>query len=182
MTPRELEEYRALRATIRQRGTTRFWLFVAGLAVWSALVVATAALAALPIATLLPLLVLAAVFETIFALHTGVERVGRYIQVFYEPDGVGWEHAAMSYGRLFQSGGMDALFSPIFALAAVLNLIPAVLAGPLAIDWVVVSIAHALFAWRVWSARHEAGRQRAEDLQRFAQLKGEALSARPAQS
>ena len=178
MTPREIEEYRALRATIRQRGTARFWLLVVGLAVWSALVVATAALAALPVATLLPLLFLTAVFEVIFALHTGVERVGRYVQVFYEPDGLGWEHAAMSYGRLFKSGGMDALFSPLFWLAALLNLIPAVLGGPLAIDWAVVGVVHGLFAWRVWAALHQAGRQRAEDLQRFTQLKAE--SARPA--
>src|SRR5439155_3058751 len=75
MTGRDAEEYRALRATIRERGTTRVWLFVVGLAVWAALVVATAALAALPIATLLPLLLLAAVFEAVFALHVGVERI-----------------------------------------------------------------------------------------------------------
>jgi hypothetical protein len=74
MTPRELEEYRALRATIRERGATRIWIFLAGLAAWSALVVATAALAALPVATLLPLLILAGTFEAVFSLHTGVER------------------------------------------------------------------------------------------------------------
>jgi len=28
MTPRELEEYRALRHTIRERGTARVWIFV----------------------------------------------------------------------------------------------------------------------------------------------------------
>ena len=31
MTPRELEEYRALRETIRERGTARVWIFVVGL-------------------------------------------------------------------------------------------------------------------------------------------------------
>ena len=30
MTARELEEYRALRATIRERGTARVWIFVVG--------------------------------------------------------------------------------------------------------------------------------------------------------
>ena len=44
---------------------------------------AVASLAAIPVATLLPLVLLAACFEAIFALHTGVERIGRYLQVFY---------------------------------------------------------------------------------------------------
>ena len=69
MTPRELTEYRTLRDTIRQRGTTRLWVFLAGLAAWAALTLATAALAALPVATLLPLLILAAAFEAVFSLH-----------------------------------------------------------------------------------------------------------------
>src|SRR5437867_12947540 len=54
MTPRELEEYRALRATIRERGTARIWIFVVGLLGWAGLVTATAALAALLVAPLLP--------------------------------------------------------------------------------------------------------------------------------
>ena len=84
MTPRELEEYKALRATIRERGTTRVWVFVTGLIAWGGLTVATASLATLPIATLLPLLILAGTFEAVFSIHTGVERVGRYLQVFVE--------------------------------------------------------------------------------------------------
>ena len=35
ITPRELEEYRALRATIAARGTARIWIFVAGLIAWA---------------------------------------------------------------------------------------------------------------------------------------------------
>jgi hypothetical protein len=86
MTPRELEEYRALRATIRERGTTRIWVFLIGILAWAALTVATAALAGVPVAALVPLAVLVATFEAIFALHTGVERIGRYIQVFFETE------------------------------------------------------------------------------------------------
>ena len=77
MTSRELEEYRALRATIRERGTARVSIAVAGFAAWAALVLTTATLATFPVATLLPLLFLALVFEAVFALHTGVERIGR---------------------------------------------------------------------------------------------------------
>ena len=87
MTARDQEEYRALRSTIRGRGTARVWIFVAGIAAWAAVLVATAALAAPPAGMLVPLLVLASTFEAVFALHIGVERIGRYIQVFYEEDG-----------------------------------------------------------------------------------------------
>jgi hypothetical protein len=86
MTERAQEEYRALRATIRERGTARVWVFVAGMAAWGALTVATATLASTPLAVLLPLLVLTAAFEAVVSLHVGVERIGRYIQVFYEED------------------------------------------------------------------------------------------------
>jgi hypothetical protein len=175
MTPRELEEYKALRATILQRGTARHWLFVAGLGIWSALTIAVAALASVPVATLLPLLFLAATFEAVFALHTGVERVGRYLQVFYEtgPDEAAWEHVAMAYGRSFGAGGsgLDALFSPVFLVASLFNFIPAVMTGPAAIDWAVVGAVHALFIVRVWVARGQSGRQRAADLERFEQIK-----------
>jgi hypothetical protein len=175
MTPRELEEYRALRATILQRGTARHWVFVAGLGIWSALTVAVAALASLPVATLLPLLFLAATFEAVFALHTGVERVGRYLQVFYEPnpDEAAWEHAAMAYGRTFGGGGIDALFSPFFWVATLFNFLPVTLTGPVAIDWAVVGAVHALFLVRVWAGRQQSGRQRATDLARFEQIKSD---------
>ena len=84
MTVREQDEYSALRATIRERGTARVYVFTAGVAAWAAAAIATAALASTPVAALLPLLVLAAAFEGVFALHVGVERIGRYLQVFYE--------------------------------------------------------------------------------------------------
>src|SRR5436853_7026190 len=78
------EEYRALRSTISQRGSAKIWIFIAGTLGWAALAMATAALASLPVATFLPLLVLAVTFEAIFSLHVGVERIGRYLQVFHE--------------------------------------------------------------------------------------------------
>jgi hypothetical protein len=175
MTPRELEEYKALRATIRERGTARVWLCVAGLALWCALVLATAASMSLPIATLLPLLVLAGTFEAMFSLHTGVERVGRYIQVFYERDEElsvrRWEHTAMAFGQLGVKGGTDPLFGTLFMLAAIANFVPAVLAGAVPIEWAVVGTVHLAFIARVFIARHHAAQQRALDLARFEQLK-----------
>jgi hypothetical protein len=170
MTPREQEEYSALRATIRARGTTRIWVFVAGLVAWAALVIATAALAAMPVATLLPLLVLAGVLEAVFATHTGAERIGRYIQVFFEEEG-GFEQVMLRYGESFPGSGGDPLFTNVFIAAAVLNFVPAIIAGPVAIEVVVVGSAHVLFLARLVAARREAVRQRAVDLERFQKLK-----------
>jgi xanthine/uracil permease len=178
MTSRELEEYTALRDTIRERGTARHWIVVVGLGLWAGLTVAVAALLAVPVGTLIPLLVLATVFEVVFALHTAVERVGRYLQVFHEQPGdvAAWEQVAMRYGRSFGGGGIDALFSPIFWVAALLNFIPAVVSGPLALDSGVAALVHVLFMLRVWVAKRQAAVQRAVDLERFAKLKDESRS------
>jgi len=177
MTSREVEEYRALRETIRERGTARHWVVLIGFGLWAALTFTAVVVAAVPVATLLPLFVLVAMFEVIFALHTGVERVGRYLQVYFESadETARWEQVAMAYGREFGGGGIDALFSPIFWVATLLNFIPVMLSGPMAIDWTVVGVVHLLFAARVWSGRRQAGRQRAIDFQRFTKLKGESV-------
>jgi hypothetical protein len=189
MTGRELDECRELRATIRQRGTARVWVFVVGIAMWAAATIATTALASTPIATLLPLLVLASVFEAVFALHVGVERIGRYIQVFHEPAGAGgssrsdavagvngdagpgWEHTAMAFGRPAGAPAIDALFSVPFLLAALFNIAPAMILNPLQSELIFVGGAHALFVLRVVVARVAAAKQRKIDLERFQQLK-----------
>jgi hypothetical protein len=180
MTGREQDEYRELRATIRERGTARIYLFVAGMAAWTAATIAATALASTPLATLLPLLLLASVFEAIFALHTGVERIGRYIQVFYETDAGGdgpqerqWEHAAMDFGRPAGAPALDALFTVPFVLATAFNIAPAMLLNPIQAELIFVGGAHALFLLRVVIARQAAGRQRAIDLERFRHLKRE---------
>jgi len=197
MTVREQEEYSALRATIRERGTVRVGLFVAGMAGWAALTIATAALASTPLATLLPLLVLASVFEAIFALHVGVERIGRYIQVFHEteshaapdsadaptapglptppasPAAQGWEHVSMAFGRPPGGLAIDALFTVPFLLAALFNITPALLLDPIRTELIFVGGAHALFVLRLFVARQAAAKQRAIDLERFRQLKGQ---------
>jgi hypothetical protein len=173
MTPRELAEYKALRGTIRERGTTRAWLHLATFVAWAALAIATAALAALPIATLVPLLVLAVGFETGFALHTGVERIGRYIQVFFEGGDAdrGWEHCIMAYGDAVAAPASDPLLALHFWIATIFNFVPALLANPAPSEWSVVGVLHLLFIGRVAAARRQASRQRAIDLERFRQLK-----------
>jgi hypothetical protein len=175
MTGRDRDEYTALRATIRERGTARVCIFVAGIAAWTAATIATAALASSPVASLLPLLLLAGVFEAVFALHVGVERIGRYVQVFHEGSGesVGWEHAAMAFGRPRGAATSDALFTLPFLLAALFNIAPALLLNPIPTELIFVGGAHALFGLRLVVARIVAGRQRAIDLERFQRLKAE---------
>src|SRR5258708_1180284 len=176
MTAREQVEYSALRATIRERGTARVYIFSAGIAAWGALTIATAVLASTPLATLLPLLALATVFEAVFALHVGVERVGRYLQVFYEAEGdaARWEHTAMAFGRPAGAASTDGLFSIVFLLAAIFNVAPALIVDPTRAELIFIGGAHALFVLRLIVARDLARKQRAIDLERFRALKHEA--------
>jgi len=168
--PTDQNEYRALRETISHRGTAKVWIFVAGMIGWAALTMATAALAMLPVATFLPLLILAVTFEAVFSLHVGIERIGRYLQVFHE-DATGWEHAAMAFGRPFKGTGTDPIFVVHFLIATLLNIVPALLAEPVPLELVVVGAAHVLFVVRVMLAWRSAGRQRAADLRRFEEMK-----------
>ena len=71
-------EYAALRATIRERGTARMLLIPFVFTAWAGVAIATSAVIAVALSTLVPLLVLAAGFEATFALYTNVERIGRY--------------------------------------------------------------------------------------------------------
>lgn len=172
MTDRQIEEYRALRATIRERGTMRVWVFIVGIAVWASLAVATAALATLPVATLLPLLILAAAFEAVLAIHTGVERIGRYIQVFFEDvSDPGWEHRVMAFGRLFPGAGSDPVFTAYFLTATVFNFVPVLLAGAVPIEYGVVGAIHVIFIIRLLLSKSHAAHQRSMDLERFQKIK-----------
>jgi hypothetical protein len=172
MTPRELEEYKALRATIRTRGTTRVWIALAGFLGWAATALTTAGLVAPPVATFVPLLVLAVTFEIVFSLHTSVERIGRYIQVFFEADEPGWEQRIMAFAsKRGMPGAGDPLLAAYFWTATLFNMMPALIVGPLPVEWAAVGIGHLLFIARVALARRQALGQRARDLQRFQKIK-----------
>ena len=135
MTGRDQSEYSALRATIRERGTARVCIFAGGIAAWAAAddrhgragVDAGRRRCC-------RCCVLAAIFEAVFALHVGVERIGRYIQVFHE--GSGGSGASGSVSRSARVGARGdgvrparrrrdaaiALFSVPFLLAALFNI------------------------------------------------------------
>ena len=171
---RQDAEYEALRATIRERGTARLVLLPFCLALWAGIAIATTAVVALPIAALGPLLVLAAGFESIYALHLNVERIGRYLQVFHETEG-GWEHVAMAFGQRYPGGGPDALYSAIFLIAIALNYLLVAL-GATTPELAVLGVLHLLVALRIGTARRYAARQRRVDLERFHTIKTDGAS------
>lgn len=169
-------EYAALRDTIRERGTARVILLVVILGLWGALLVATTAAIALPVAALIPLIVLAGGFEGIASLHIAVERVGRYVQVRFEGDTAespsplqSWERTSMAWGRRFPGGVTDPLFTTSFFLATTVNYLPVALTGETS-ELILLAIAHLALAWRIGRVRSWAARQRIDDLDRFRQL------------
>ena len=167
-------EFEALRATIRERGTARMILLPVTLGIWAAVAIATTAAVALPIAALVPLVVLAAGFEAIYALHVNVERIGRYVQVFHEDQG-GWEHVAMAFGQRFPGRGTDALFSGLFLVATALNFLPVALRGTTP-EMIVAGLRHLLLAVHIGTARNRAARQRRQDLERFTALRDDSAT------
>ena len=146
-------------------------LVPAALVGWAALSIGAAAVITVALSTLIPLLVLVAAFESAFALHVNVERLGRYLQVFHERAHAGWEHVTMDYGRRFPGGGSDPLFGRIFILATSVNFFPAALGGE---PWeaAIVAVCHFVFIYRVRKAQSVAASIRAEDLRRFEMLFG----------
>jgi hypothetical protein len=162
-------EYAAMRATIRERGTARLVLAPIIVIAWAATVVATAAVITVALSTLVPLMVLAAGFEAIFALHVNVERIGRYLQAYHE-DGGGWEHVAMEFGRRYPRGGADPLFGRLFITATSINYLPAALGGTRA-ELIVLAVLHLVVIFRIKMAGRYAAGQRAIDLERFQSLR-----------
>jgi hypothetical protein len=162
-----LSEYEALRATIRTRGTARVGLFVAGLSIWAALAVTLMLTPTPSVSTVIPLVVLVGTFEAVFALHVGVERIGRYLQVFYSDR---WEETAMAFGPPLAGTGSDPLFAWIFVLAILCNLFAALAHGVSPLAATFLAAFHALAAGRIRNAKQAAGKQRAADLERFRAL------------
>ncbi|MGE0591011.1 MAG: hypothetical protein AB7G23_03530 [Vicinamibacterales bacterium] len=162
-------EYAALRTTIASRGTARIVLVPVTIAAWAALGAALVLGDAPPVATVFPLSVLVAGFEAVHALHAGVERIGRYLQVYYEsaPGAPRWETTAMAVGPALPGGGIDPLFSLVFGGAALANLLPLLRPDGLDLPGVVVLLLHAAYLLRLTRARAAAARQRAVELESF---------------
>ena len=171
-------EYLVLRKTIADRGAIRPILVLAGMAIWAVLLIAELSLVPFPVAAAIPLIALVVTFEVIRPLHFGAERIGRYVQVFYEEDGdtgrplsdtPSWERTAMSFGAVPGVGG-HPLFVPVFFLATAINYLGVILPGPVLIEMGAMALPHLAFvAWLV-AADRAMRRQRAIELARMREL------------
>jgi hypothetical protein len=166
-------EFLVLRQTIASRGTVRMSLLPITMLGWAVMATLLLLFSDLPVTALFTLAILVGGFEAIHALHAGVERVGRYLQVFHEgtAGGPGWESAAMAVGPALPGGGIDPLFTAVFAAATTLNMLPALTPGPTGVELGVVGIFHVVFLLRIVRARGAAARQRAVELESFRALK-----------
>lgn len=176
-----IEEYRALRATIRARGGQRLGMALGGLAAWALTLVAVLAWLPNPIAGSIPLVLLVATFEVNRILHLGVERIGRYLQVFYEDRASStpaWERTAMQFGAAVPGAGGHPLLLAVFLIATVINYLSVVLPGPIPAELAVMMVPHVSFAiWMVYADRGMR-KQRVADLERFKELKDSLAGAR----
>lgn len=175
-----VEEYRALRATIQQRGTVRVIVAVLTFSVWAVTILLVSMRFGLPFFSLIPLMVLFAGFEAVFALHIGVERIGRYIQAHHEPASSGqarWEQTAMEFRR--PGAGANPLFVTVFIGATLINLTLGLLNGldetePFSFansgEWLPVALLHFVVIARVAMASRFAATQRALDLDEYRRL------------
>jgi hypothetical protein len=174
-------EYRVLRETIAARGSLRPVLVLIGIAAWALILTAVLAWIPYPVAAIIPLLVLLATFEVIRPLHFGAERIGRYLQVFYEDDGQperrlsetpSWERVAMRLSAVPGTGG-HPLFVPLFFLATIVNTLPVLLAQPLAtpIELAALGVPHAAFMLWLLNADRAMRKQRAAELAQFRDLR-----------
>ena len=167
-------EFIALRRTIASRGTARIILLPVTLIGWAALACTLLFVSDLPIASVFSLAILVGGFEAIHALHVGVERIGRYVQVYYEAseNGPQWETTAMAIGPALPGGGVDPLFTVVFAAAALTNVIPALLPAPIDLREIgVIGALHVAFVVRLVRARGAAARQRAVELESYRAIK-----------
>ncbi len=134
-----------------------------------------------PLLGLVSLSVVIGGFEAIHALNVGVERIGRYLQVYYEGDSGGptWETTAMAVGPGLPGGGIDPLFSVVIAALVGLNLALAFPNLHSTTDFVTVLPVHAIFWIRIIRARGAAARQRAVDLETFRAVRSSQGPAQP---
>ena len=136
---------------------------------WSALSLVVLSFEDVPVASFFTLVILAAGFEAVHALHVGVERIGRFLQVYYEdqPGGPRWETSVTSVGPGLPGGGIDPLFTFIFAAAAFLNMMLVLIPGPSRTELGVAAVLHLGFVLRLARARGASARQRAVELESF---------------
>ena len=180
------QEYAVLRETIKSRGGARPLVALAGVSAWAGAILGVLIWLPNPLGAVVPLLILVTAFEVIRSLHLGVERIGRYVQVFFEevsPADISslgppaWEHAAMTFGPTIPGAGGHPLFFPIFLMATIANLIAVILPGPLPVELGTLLVPHVAFIFWMLYCDRGMRRQRAAELARFRELKARTAEA-----
>jgi hypothetical protein len=124
-------------------------------------------------------MILLATFEVIRSLHLAVERVGRYIQVYFEETASGpapaaapaWEHTAMAFGPRVPGAGVHPYFLPVFIMATFVNFLAVVFPGPVMVELTILAVPHVAFlAWLIYCDA-AMRKQRATELARFRALR-----------
>jgi hypothetical protein len=172
--PWGLEEFRQLRATVGARSTVRVLVSLLTFVSWAGLATLVIDRGAPPRGMLLPLAILWVGFELVAGLHIGVERIGRFLQVFYEGGAATpkWETAIALFGQ--SEAAKAASVRPLLArefVAAALGSIglglwaPAALGSGLGppLETILVLVAHIAFVWRVLQVDRQTRGQRARD-------------------
>jgi|SRR5579864_886341 len=167
-----LEEFRQLRTTIRERSTARVVVSIITFVSWGVLALAVPHSDESMLSGLVPLVVLATGFELVFALHVGVERIGRYLAVFYEASSgmPKWETAIAAFGRTAARTTTQPhlLLATEFIVATGINLVFGVeLERSVLAQDVAMGVFHAAFISRVVQALRQASRQREADAAAF---------------
>ena len=177
MSGLDRSEYESLRAVIARRGTIRPVLMVAGLAVWGALLLGVLVGFPYPLGSVIPLLILFATFEGVRTLHFATERIGRYLQVFYEElegkplkETPSWERTAMVFGPSVPGASGNPLFTTVFGIATAVNYLAVVLPRPVMAEVIYLTLPHAAFL--IWMLRNNRAMraQRATELERYRSL------------
>ena len=183
MNDRAAQEYLALRQTVQARGTARPWVCLTGFFAWAVCLLVVVIWLPNPLAAVVPLLLLVVTFEVIRSLHLAVERIGRYLQVFYEESSGAdvafapptWERIAMVLGPNIPGAGVHPFFLPLFLMATVINFMAVILPGPVALEMATLTVPHAAFI--IWLLHCDRGmrKQRTTELARFRELKKDSL-------
>ena len=181
MSGLDRSEYESLRATIARRGTIRPVLMVAGLTAWGALLLAVLVWLSYPLGSVIPLLILFATFEAVRALHFGTERIGRYLQVFYEEvegkplkEPPSWERTAMIFGPSVPGASGNPLFTEVLGIATAINYLAVVMPRPVVLEVVYLTLPHAAFLVWMLKNKRDMKSQRATELARYRSLRDSA--------
>jgi hypothetical protein len=174
-------EFHELRATIRERGSARAFVTCITFVSWAVTVLLVGRMTVSFVSAVVPLIVLIAGFEVMFALHVGAERIGRYLFVFYEsiPEAPKWETAIAAFGQTSAAAmpHLSALAHTTFVAATLVNLAAAVVSAaqlrPEAYTepgTVILGLLHALFVGRIYQAMRQARGQRERDTAAFLEI------------